>query len=163
MEGRFHKLTELIAKEIGQDRLTWELRDKIIREYLEECVSIFGISACPPATARQILGLEPEKKEEGKVGEKVWCEHTTPTPGEAKKQGPFSFPKTSIQVSDHWNFCPECSAPRPKEMGLREKLAKIMYETYYKDQELKWEDDGIEHQDYLELSDVAIRTIKENE
>ena len=65
----------------------------------------------------------------------------------------------AVEIRHEWQYCPICAAPRPKEISLREKLAERLreycqsipahqfYHTPY----------------YLNLADIAIRTIKEHE
>src|SRR3990167_524350 len=85
-----HTLTDLIAKEIGQGRSTWEARDEIITSWLREKAKVLRGWIRENVSVESILGLEGEQEEviggsgvypktlrseppKDKLGE--WCEH----------------------------------------------------------------------------------------
>ena len=124
--SQLHELTEKIKQCIDGDEMYC---DSIIRQYLEEkAMEAFGV--CDSMTFMKkdldnLLGLTDKEKpvEEVKV-ENYCCEHLTPTPSEAKKYGPWSFPAVSAQVNESWKFCPICGTPRPTPKSKREELAE---------------------------------------
>ena len=126
----------------------WSSKDKldsVIREYLKDCANRFDGSE-GFKTAKQILGLELEKKEEVKV--EKWCEH-----GE-------QFIRWFHNGKEQIRFCPICGTPRPKEIGLREKLAKKFEEScksHYGEPMT-----GYILNNYDELADIAIQTLKDH-
>jgi len=136
----------------------WSSKDKldsVIREYLKDCANRFDGSE-GFKTAKQILGLELEKKEEVKV--EKWCEHRGIVPD-----------GTGEYYSDHnWKFCPICGTPRPKEIGLREKLVEKFEEVsthmlWYHDKEgRKSKEQVIPKAQFHYIADIAIQTLKDH-
>ncbi len=74
-----------------------------------------------------------------------WCNHIT-----MLKCGVAT---DSIEYRSDWQFCPKCGTPRPKEIGLREKLSN----------KLRVQGTINSFIDWYDMADIAIRTIKEHE
>ena len=134
----------------------WSSKDKldsVIREYLKDCANRFDGSE-GFKTAKQILGLELEKKEEVKV--EKWCEH-----GE-------QFIRWFHNGKEQIRFCPICGTPRPKEIGLREKLVEKFEEVsthmlWYHDKEgRKSKEQVIPKAQFHYIADIAIQTLKDH-
>ena len=121
-----HTLTELIAKEIGQGRSTWEARDEIITSWLREKAKVLRGWIRENVSVESILGLEGEQEEviggsgvypktlrseppKDKLGE--WCEH-------------MDNIYTSFHKSE-WILCPICGTPRPVARSLEDEFLSI--------------------------------------
>ena len=85
-------------------------------------------------------------------GSGEWCEHCMTSRNEMT-----TFKMVEGYIG--WNFCPICGTPRPKEIGLREKLVEQIYK-YFDEKPIH---PLSKDMDMVALADIAIRTIKEHE